>query len=53
MSSRIDRKEGKRRPFAWQCAKDGKGVFVFIGDMGVQEDEKMGKKGVERERVRV
>ena len=26
---------GQGGPFAWQRAKDGEGVFVFIGDMGV------------------
>ena len=26
-------------------------VFVFTGDMGVKEDEEMGQKCVERERV--
>jgi len=44
---RIYGREGKRRPFARQSAKDGERVFVFIGDMGVQKDEKVGKKGVE------
>ena len=53
MSPGIGGKEGKRRPSAWQRAKDGEGVFVFTGDVGVEEYEEMGKKGVERERVRV
>ena len=49
----LEGKAGRGRPFAWQSAKDGEGVFVFIGDMRVQKDEKVGKKGVEREGVRV